>query len=96
MQARDILQSKGGALYTVHPDTPLSDCVITMADEDVGSLVVMDGRVRGAWKVRDRHKAARFLPDYWTRVTAAERRDVQEAARRYGRFFGIDLRPLPT
>jgi hypothetical protein len=55
------------------------------------SLVVIDGIVRGAWKLTDRRKTARFLPDYWTKVTAAERRSVLEAARRYGRFFGLDL-----
>jgi len=56
------------------------------------SLVVIDGRVRGAWKITARTKAARLVPEYWTRVTAAERRAVQEAAERYGRFFGLDLR----
>jgi hypothetical protein len=55
------------------------------------SLVVIDGRVRGAWKVSARRKQARLVPEYWTRVTAAERRAVQEAALRYGRFFGLDL-----
>lgn len=43
MKVRDILQSKGRAPFTVPLDTPLSDCVISMADEDLGSLVVMDG-----------------------------------------------------
>ncbi len=44
MQVHEILKSKGTALYTVQPDCLLSQCVITMADEDVGSVVVMDGR----------------------------------------------------
>jgi CBS domain-containing protein len=43
MQVRDILKAKGTALYTVRPDCLLSQCVITMADEDIGSVVVMDG-----------------------------------------------------
>lgn len=43
MQVRDILRSKGSALFTVHPDCLLSQCVITMADEDIGSVVVHDG-----------------------------------------------------
>ncbi|MDP1534870.1 MAG: CBS domain-containing protein [Rubrivivax sp.] len=43
MLVRNILEAKGAVLYTVHPDALLSECVITMADEDVGSLVVMDG-----------------------------------------------------
>lgn len=44
MQARDILKSKGTALFTVQRDLPLSTCVVTMADEDVGSVVVLDGQ----------------------------------------------------
>lgn len=43
MRVSDILRSKDRIPLTVHPDTLLSQCVITMADEDVGSLVVMDG-----------------------------------------------------
>jgi len=44
MRVSDILRSKVRIPLTVHPDTLLSQCVITMADEDLGSLVVMDGR----------------------------------------------------
>jgi CBS domain-containing protein len=43
MKVSDILRSKDKVPLTVGPDTLLSQCVITMADEDVGSLVVMDG-----------------------------------------------------
>lgn len=43
MRVADILRSKAAPLRTVHPDTPLSDCVIEMAEKDLGSLVVMDG-----------------------------------------------------
>jgi len=55
------------------------------------SLVVIDGIVRGRWRITDRTRAARLVTDDWTRVTTAERRAVQEAARRYGRFFGIEV-----
>jgi hypothetical protein len=55
------------------------------------SLVVIDGRVRGAWRIAARSKAARLVTDDWTRLTGAERRSVLDAARRYGRFFGIKL-----
>jgi hypothetical protein len=58
----------------------------------VGSaLVLIDGRVRGAWKLAARAKAARLVTEYWTAVSAAEKRAVHEAARRYSRFFGIEL-----
>jgi hypothetical protein len=56
------------------------------------SLIVIEGRVRGAWKVTDRARTPRLVTEYWTRVTAAEQSAVQEAARRYGRFFGIEVR----
>lgn len=43
MKVRDVLKSKSRAPATVQLETLLSHCVITMADEDLGSLVVMDG-----------------------------------------------------
>ena len=42
MKVSDILRVKGSTLFTVSPDQPLADAVRTMADHDVGSLVVMD------------------------------------------------------
>ena len=43
MKVIDILKVKRRSPLTVGSNTLLSQCVITMADEDVGSLVVMDG-----------------------------------------------------
>lgn len=42
MKVSDILRVKGGTLYTIAPDQPLAQAVTTMADNDIGSLVVMD------------------------------------------------------
>ncbi|MCL4746307.1 MAG: CBS domain-containing protein [Burkholderiaceae bacterium] len=42
MQVSEILRVKGSTLYTVGPETMLSDAVITMADNDIGSVVVME------------------------------------------------------
>jgi CBS domain-containing protein len=42
MKVADILRVKGGTLFTVAPDSPLADAVATMADRDIGSLVVME------------------------------------------------------
>ena len=42
MKVSDILRVKGGTLFTVSPEDPLADAVTTMADRDIGSLVVMD------------------------------------------------------
>ncbi len=42
MKVTDILRVKGTTLYTVHPDQALADAVKTMAELDIGSLVVME------------------------------------------------------
>jgi len=42
MKVSDILRVKGNTLYTVTPDEPLSRAIETMAEKDIGSLVVMD------------------------------------------------------
>ena len=41
MKVSDILRVKGNTLYTVTPDEPLSQAIDTMAEKDIGSLVVM-------------------------------------------------------
>ena len=42
MKVADILRVKGNTLFTVHPEQSLSDAARTMAEMDIGSLVVMD------------------------------------------------------
>ena len=42
MNVTQILAAKGGTLYTVKPDTSLSEALHTMAEKDIGSLVVME------------------------------------------------------
>jgi CBS domain-containing protein len=42
MKVTDILRVKGNTLYTVSPDTPLAEAATTMAELDIGSLVVME------------------------------------------------------
>jgi CBS domain-containing protein len=42
MKVSDILRVKGNTLYTTSPDRPLADAVSTMAERDIGSLVVME------------------------------------------------------
>jgi CBS domain-containing protein len=41
MKVSDILRVKGGTLYTVPPDMALTRAAATMAEFDIGSLVVM-------------------------------------------------------
>ena len=42
MKVSEILQVKGNILYTVTPDQALVDAASTMAEKDIGSLVVME------------------------------------------------------
>ena len=42
MKVSDILRVKGNTLFTVSPDQPLAEAVTTMAEHDIGSLVVME------------------------------------------------------
>lgn len=43
MQVKEILRVKGESLYTAAPRQSLADAIDTMAEFDIGSLVVMDG-----------------------------------------------------
>jgi CBS domain-containing protein len=42
MKVSEILKVKGNILYTVTPDTPMIAAINTMAEKDIGSLVVME------------------------------------------------------
>ena len=42
MKVSDILRVKGSTLYTCAPDEPLARAIDTMAEKDIGSLVVME------------------------------------------------------
>jgi len=54
----------------------------------IGKPVVMvGGTVRGAWRRELRPQAVRVTLDLWSALTATERRAVQKAASRYGRFL---------
>lgn len=54
MQVREIIQLKGGTLYTTSPVQPLAAAVDAMAELDVGSLVVMDaGKMVGMLSFRE-------------------------------------------
>lgn len=43
MKVSDILRVKGGTLFTVTADSSLWSAVQTMAEQDIGSVVVMEG-----------------------------------------------------
>ena len=42
MKVSDILRVKGTALYTATPESPLARAVALMAEQDIGSVVVME------------------------------------------------------
>ncbi|WP_291990114.1 CBS domain-containing protein [Candidatus Accumulibacter sp. ACC007] len=43
MEVKEVLQVKDTALFAVNPDSPLSEAVIMMAENDIGSVIVMEG-----------------------------------------------------
>lgn len=54
MKVSEILQVKGNILYTVKPNTPMLEAVNTMAEKDLGSLVVMEfGELVGMLSFRE-------------------------------------------
>lgn len=54
MKVSDILRVKGGTLFTVSPDQPLALAAQTMAENDIGSLVVMEhGELAGMLTFRE-------------------------------------------
>lgn len=58
MKVSDILRVKGNTLFTVRPDQLLSDALTTMAEHDIGSLVVMEyGDMVGMLTFREAIKA---------------------------------------
>lgn len=64
MQVREILRVKGATLFTTTPQQAMADAVAAMAENDVGSLVVMaGGKMVGMLTFREvvaathRHKA---------------------------------------
>ncbi len=54
MKVSDILRVKGGTLFTVQSDEPLSRAMTDMAEKDIGSLVVMaQGALAGMLTFRE-------------------------------------------
>ena len=54
MKVIDILRVKGSTLYTITPEEPLAEALRTMAELDIGSLVVMDhGELAGVLTFRE-------------------------------------------
>ncbi|MBL8476286.1 MAG: CBS domain-containing protein [Methyloversatilis sp.] len=73
MQVHEILRIKGTVLYTVVPAQSLGNAVATMADLDVGSLVVMEhGLMVGMLSFREVLRALRKSGGGWQTLTVAD------------------------
>ncbi len=54
MKVNEVLRVKGSTLFTISPDAKLSDSVVAMAEQDIGSLVVMEkGKLVGMLTFRE-------------------------------------------
>ncbi|MGE5384280.1 MAG: CBS domain-containing protein [Betaproteobacteria bacterium] len=73
MQVREIIRIKGNALFTATPSQSLAAAIETMADGDVGSLVVMEnGRMVGMLTFREVLRAVREHSGKTEGVTVAD------------------------
>jgi CBS domain-containing protein len=54
MKVNEVLRVKGSTLFTISPEAKLSDSVVAMAEQDIGSLVVMEkGKLVGMLTFRE-------------------------------------------
>lgn len=78
-------KDRAAALGHLSPDHPRLAGAIGIP------LILIEGRVRGAWRRELTPSRVRVTLEYWGRASAAEQRAVADAARRYGRFVGREL-----
>ena len=51
---RDLLEQKGGEIWSISPESTVYDAVALMAEKDIGALMVMDhGKPAGIFSERD-------------------------------------------
>ena len=105
MLVSEIMRIKGGTLFTTTPDGAVMDAVKVMAENDIGSLVVMEGgrlsgmltfrEVLDAMAKRDGNLAGVRVADIFERdpLTAAPGLDVMELRRtmleRHARYVPV-------
>lgn len=54
IQIRNLLESKGFDIWSVHPDSTVYEALKMMAEKDIGALLVMkQGEVKGIFSERD-------------------------------------------
>jgi CBS domain-containing protein len=73
MLVSEILRIKGTVLYTIAPGKSLTEAIATMAELDVGSLVVFDaGRMVGMLTFREVLRAVNLHGAQWQTVTVSD------------------------
>lgn len=51
---QQLLDAKGGRIFSIAPDSPVYDALVIMADKHIGALVVLEGeRLAGIFSERD-------------------------------------------
>lgn len=94
MQVSEIIRIKGGTLYTATPEQSLASAIETMADLDVGSLVVMaHGKMAGMLTFREALRAFRKYAGKLESVTVGEVM-VADPVTAYPSMEANDLRRL--
>ena len=70
MKVRDIMRVKGHALFTVSPQDPLHQALASMAQNDIGSVVVMQqGALVGILTFREIIATVHSKPDAYRGLT---------------------------
>lgn len=94
MKVREIIRLKGATLYTATPQQSLATAIDTMAEFDVGSLVVMhEGRMAGILTFREVMQALRARKDGADALTVGDVM-VREPVTAYPEMAVNELRHL--
>ena len=57
---RQLLDQKGGKIWSIDPDATVFDAIAKMAEKDIGSLVVMEGDESLGSSLKDTTRATLF------------------------------------
>ena len=80
MKVRDIMRVKGHALFTVSPQDPLHQALASMAQNDIGSVVVMQqGALVGILTFREIIATVHSKPDAYRGLTVEGVMDTTRA-----------------
>ena len=74
MQVKDILASQGSTVHTIEPDKSVRECIRTLVEHKIGSLLVVEGeRIAGIITERD------ILREALTHAGRLDQRRVRDA-----------------